>query len=456
VLRASEQTLSGWGNLRRERASVYRAHRWADVCEVVAKAGSRGVIARGLGRSYGDAALNEDGTVLLLTRLDRLLAFDADSGVVECESGVSLATLLEVFVPRGFFLPVTPGTKHVTVGGAIATDVHGKNHHRDGSIAAFVLDLRLVTGSGKIVYCSRHENSEVFWATLGGMGLTGVILSARLRLRAVPTSYMRVDCRRCPDLDGVLTQFEQRDRGCQYSVAWIDCMARGRTLGRSVLMQADHAALDELPPAQRSTPLRPARASQRNVPFHAPGFALNPLTVRLFNAAYYARHPDREGQLCHYEPFFYPLDVLGNWNRIYGRRGFTQYQVVFEPKRSRAGLVALLETIASSGRASFLAVLKSFGAPSGGLLSFPTNGHTLALDIPNRGAGFAQFIGRLNHITLQHGGRVYLAKDAFLDAPSFRSMYPAAQRFIAVKRAVDARGCFTSSLARRIELGCDT
>lgn len=444
--------LSGWGNLPRQRASVYRAHRWRDVAEVVAKADGRGLIARGLGRSYGDAALNEDGAVLLLTRLDRLLAFDADAGVVECEGGVTLATLLEVFVPRGFFLPVTPGTRHVTVGGAIAADVHGKNHHRDGSLATFVLDLRVLVGSGDVLDCSRSRNSDLFWATVGGMGLTGVILSARLRLRAVRTSYMRVNYRRCADLDAVLEQFERSDRGCQYSVAWIDCMARGRALGRTVHMQADHAAPDDLPPAQRTMPLAPGRARQRNVPFHAPGFVLNPVCVRLFNAAYYARHPDRDAWLCHYAPFFYPLDALGNWNRIYGRRGFTQYQVAFEPAHSRAGLVALLEAIADSGRASFLAVLKSFGAPSGGLLSFPVNGHTLALDLPNRGSGLAQFIARLNRITLAHGGRVYLAKDAFLDAASFRAMYPAAADFLAVKRRVDPLGRFTSSLGRRIGL----
>jgi decaprenylphospho-beta-D-ribofuranose 2-oxidase len=453
VPRCVRQRLSGWGNLPVHEASVYRAHRWHDAIDVVAQACSgRGVIARGLGRSYGDAALNDAGAVLLLTRLDRLLAFDADAGVVECEGGVSLGDLLEVFVPRGWFLPVTPGTKHVTVGGAIAADVHGKNHHRDGSFAAFVLDLRLLTGAAEVVTCSREANQELFWATLGGMGLTGVVLSARLRLRAVRTGYMRVDTVRCASLDEVLQQFEESDRSWPYSVAWIDCMARGRSLGRTILMRADHAAPDELDASRRSAALQVRGAKQRNVPLFAPGALLNPFSVRLFNAGYYALHPARHGQLCHYEPFFYPLDALGHWNRIYGRSGFIQYQVAFPSHSSRVGLIALLEAISKSGRASFLAVLKSFGAPSGGLLSFPLFGHTLALDIPNRGSNFAQFVAGLNRITLAHGGRVYLAKDAFLDPDSFSSMYPAAARFRAVKQQSDPRARFSSSLSRRLGL----
>jgi decaprenylphospho-beta-D-ribofuranose 2-oxidase len=446
------QTLAGWGNLPVQGTRVYRAHRWADAAETIRQAGAHGVIARGLGRSYGDAALNDGGSVLLGTRLDRLLAFDADTGVVECESGVSFGDLLRVFVPRGYFPPVTPGTKHVTMGGAIAADVHGKNHHRDGSFAAHLLDLRLLTASGEILTCSRAEHADAFWATCGGMGLTGMIMSARIRLRPVQSSFLLVDRTRCADLDQALEQFEKCDRFHQYSVAWIDCLARGRSLGRTVLMHANHAAPDQLPSAQRAAPLAWRKRRSRNVPVFAPGFMLNRWSVGAFNAVYYAAHPAREAHLCHFEPFFYPLDALGSWNRIYGRRGFIQYQVAFEPAHSRAGLIAVLDAIAASGRTPFLAVLKAFGQASGGMLSFPRAGYTLALDIPNHGTGLAKFAGSLNRVTLAHGGRVYLAKDAFLDAESFASMYPDADGFRAVKRRLDPSQRFSSSLARRIGL----
>jgi FAD/FMN-containing dehydrogenase len=451
--RPVQQTLSGWGNFPREPAGVYRAHRWRDAVEVLANAPPRGVAVRGLGRSYGDAALNADGAILLTERLDRLLGFDPASGVLECESGVTFATLLEVFVPRGWFLPVTPGTRHVTVGGAIAADVHGKNHHRDGSLGMFVLDLRLLTGTGDVIDCSREANAEAFWATIGGMGLTGVILSARLRLRPITTSYMRVDTVRVGHLDAALERFEKNDPCYDYSVAWIDCTARGPALGRAVLMHAGHAQAGELGRDEAARPLvaqAPRRA--RTVPRFTPGGLLNAHTVQLFNALYYARHPSREGRLCHFDAFFYPLDALAHWNRIYGPRGFIQYQVAFDVARSREGLVALLEAISRSGRASFLAVLKAFGRGSQGLLSFPRSGYTLALDIPHGGEDFGQFVAQLDRITLEHGGRVYLAKDACLDAESFTLMYPAAKRFREVKRRLDPLGRLSSSLARRVGL----
>jgi FAD/FMN-containing dehydrogenase len=450
--RPLQQTLSGWGNFPRQPAGVYRAHRWRDAMEVVANAPARGVAIRGLGRSYGDAALNAHGAILLTERLDRLLGFDPESGVVECESGVTFATLLEVFVPRGWFLPVTPGTRHVTVGGAIAADVHGKNHHRDGSLGTFVLDLRLLTGTGDVIECSREANVDAFWATIGGMGLTGVILSARLRLRPIRTSYMRVDTFRVAHLDEALERFEKNDPCYDYSVAWIDCMARGRALGRSVLLHARHAGAHDLGRSQAAQPLvaQPRRA--RNVPRFTPGGLLNARTVQLFNALYYARHPTREGSVCHFDAYFYPLDALGYWNRIYGPHGFIQYQVAFDAARSREGLIALLDAVSRSGRGSFLAVLKAFGRDSPGLLSFPRSGYTLALDIPHRGADFAQFVAQLDRITLAHGGRVYLAKDACLDAESFKAMYPAAGRFREVKRRLDPMERLSSSLARRVGL----
>jgi len=451
-MRSSELHLGGWGNYPTYTSDVYRPERWQDVIAVVNEADASGLIARGLGRSYGDAALNQDGGILLGTRLNRLLDFDSHAGIVECEAGVVLGDLITLFLPRGWFLPVTPGTQYVTLGGAIAADVHGKNHHCDGSLASFVVDFQLVTGRGEILTCSREENRDAFWATVGGMGLTGVILTARLRLRRVPTSYIMVDYLRAQDLDEVLGHMDTSDARYQYSVAWIDTVARGGALGRSVLIRGNHADVDQLSPAQARNPLTIAAKFKVSLPFHVPAFVINPRTVGVFNNAYYAKHPARQGVTCDYESFFYPLDSVLNWNRVYGKRGFIQYQVVMEPDSQHRGLIALLEELSKQPQASFLSVLKAFGAGSDGLLSFPKPGYTLALDIPNSGPESIDLVRSLNRIALRHGGRVYLAKDAYLDPHTFSEMYPQSERFKEIKQTLDPDQHFSSSLARRVGL----
>ncbi len=334
------------------------------------------MIARGLGRSYGDASLNENGGVLLETRLNRFISFDPATGVLACEAGVSLSDILATFLPRGYFPPVTPGTQFVTVGGAIAADVHGKNHHRDGSIGEFLESFDLLTASGEILRCSRQQEAEVFFATLGGMGLTGVIIEARLRLRPVETAYISVDYQKTANLDEALSSFAATDERYQYSVAWIDCLAEGASLGRSVLIRGNHAGVAALAPELHHDPFT-SHSSAKSVPFNFPNFALSPFTVGLFNGHFYRSHQTGQA-VVGYDEFFYPLDSVLHWNRIYGKRGFFQYQAVFPHASAAACLRELLEKLSASRRASFLAVLKTMGKASGGMLSFPFPGQTLA------------------------------------------------------------------------------
>ncbi|HYE92459.1 MAG TPA: FAD-binding oxidoreductase [Terriglobales bacterium] len=442
-------TLGGWGRFPVARCQVFRPERRAGVAETLAAKAAPTFIARGLGRSYGDAALNAGGGVMVHDRLDRLRGFDPATGVLDCEAGVSVADIVETWHPRGWFPSVTPGTKFVTVGGAIAADVHGKNHHGDGTLANFLESLTLLTADGEALHCSRTEHADVFWATVGGLGLTGMILDARLRLRRVESSWLRVDYRRARDLDATLAAFAAADAAARYSVAWIDCLGRGRAMGRAVIMHGEHATAAEATAAGRA-PFTAVRAGALAVPFDMPGALLSPLSVRLFNAAYYAAHRDGT-RLVHFERFFYPLDGIAQWNRLYGRRGFTQYQVALPPEAGERGLVALLERLSGSGRPSFLAVLKRFGPQGPGMLSFPREGYTLALDLPVR-PGLVEFLAELDRLVLARGGRVYLAKDATTTADAVRAMYPRLDEFRAIKARLDPRGVLSSSLARRLGL----
>jgi FAD/FMN-containing dehydrogenase len=450
--RASEMELSGWGNVIRQRAQVFRPEKRSEITQVLNQIDLNTVIARGLGRSYGDAALNDNGVVLLDTRLRRFISFDPATGALECEAGTTLGEIIDVFLPRGFFPPVTPGTRFVTIGGALAADIHGKNHHRDGSIAHFLDSFDLLKADGQVLHCSREQNSDAFWATIGGMGLTGIILQARLRLVTVETGYVAVDFRKTADLDQTLSAFANDDANYQYSVAWIDCLARGAQLGRSVLMRGNHARRTDLPVEFHDRALRPPPVRHRTIPFNFPSFALSSVTVRMFNSRYYSRHEDGR-QILHYDEFFYPLDSVEHWNRVYGRRGFYQYQAVFPMKDADRCLRELMEMISASGAASFLAVLKAMGNQSGGLLSFPMPGLTLALDLPNTGGKVVNLLRDLDQIVLRFGGRVYLAKDAIMARETFEAMYPNLPRFKEIKQYLDPANRFSSSLARRLGIG---
>lgn len=440
--------LSGWGRFPVEECRVFRPERIAGIAEILKSGGEASYIARGVGRSYGDASLNGGAGVISFERLNRFLAFDPETGVLEAEAGATLAEILESFLPRGFFLPVTPGTKFVTLGGAIAHDVHGKNHHRVGSISNFVESLRLQTARGETLDCSPEENADAFSATVGGAGLTGFIRSARLRLQPVETAHVVVDFEKTRDLDGAIAAMNESDHLYEFSVAWIDCLARGKSLGRSVLMRANPAKRTDLP-GRSGDPLAIRRHGPRLIPFDFPGGLLNPWTVGAFNALFYAAHRTVPGRLADIDSFFYPLDSILHWNRMYGRRGFVQYQVAFPPDSGPKGLARLLERVSASGRASFLGVLKRFGAAGRGLLSFPFPGYTLALDIPVSGR-LVDFLHELDALVLDHGGRLYLAKDAVTTAPTFAAMYPRLPEFQAVKARLDPDNRLSSSQARRL------
>jgi decaprenylphospho-beta-D-ribofuranose 2-oxidase len=443
-------SLAGWGRFPVERCHLFRPESCRELGAILASGAQQSYLSRGLGRSYGDAALNREGGVISHMRLNRFLAFDAATGILECEAGASFAEILEYFLPRGFFLPVTPGTKFVTVGGAIAADVHGKNHHRDGTLANFVKDFQLLAPGGQMLTCSPASHADLFWATFGGMGLTGVILSARLQLRRVESAYVLVDYQKARNFEEALAVMGESDQQYQYSVAWIDCLATGKSLGRAVLMRGNHAAATQLPQRLRN-PLAAPAPRRWNVPFNLPALALNSLSVGAFNAFYYAWHGNAAQRLVDYEKFFYPLDAILNWNRLYGKRGFVQYQFALPPETGRAGLAAILERLARSRRSSFLGVLKCFGDANPGLLSFPTRGYTLALDLP-ASRGLVPFLQELDQLVLRHGGRVYLAKDAVLNAATFAAMYPGLERFRALKQQVDPQGLHSSSLARRLKI----
>lgn len=451
ALRSIRHTLSGWGRYPHAETSLFRPDRVASLDTLLVHQKSS-LIARGLGASYGDAAVNGAGGTVLTQRLNRFLGFDPDTAVLSCEAGVTMEDLLHYLLPRGMFPPVSPGTKYVTLGGCVACDIHGKNHHRSGSIAAHLIDLHVLTAAGVRVRCSREERPDLFWATIGGMGLTGIITELRLRLARVETPYLAVDYDRAENLDALLRLFDD-DQRYTYSVAWLDCLAGGRSLGRGVLMRAN--PLEGADATARGLPRHRWRTARRlTVPFGLPSVLFNPVTVGAFNALFYHRHPAQSrGVAVHYDPYFYPLDRLRQWNRLYGRRGFLQYQCVVPFESGRESLIRILEAVVQDRRASFLAVLKRFGAADPAqMLSFPRAGYTLALDIVRDAGPVFPFLDELDEIVVRSGGRVYLAKDARLSPDCFRAMYPEADAWLAVKRRVDPENRFRSDLAARLGL----
>jgi decaprenylphospho-beta-D-ribofuranose 2-oxidase len=438
-------SLAGWGaNLR---AACTLAEPEAPH-EVAARLDRAGTIARGLGRSYGDPALNADGQVLGMTRVDRYLGFDEVTGTLTCEAGVSLARIIDDFAPRGWFPMITPGTKFVTVGGCIANDVHGKAHHAQGSFVTCVDAITVLLASGEVVRASRDENADLFWATFGGMGLLGVVLNATLRLRRIETTYFRQKSVPVSDLAGMLQVLEETDREYPYSVAIMDVYGRGPRLGRGVVTVGDHARRDELP--ANADPLRVSPPPRLSVPFELPELTLNRATIAVVNA-FSQLTMRRMKPLGHYEGFFYPLDMLGHWNRGYGRRGFAQYQFVIPFEDGEARMRAILGFIFASGELPFLNVLKRMGKASGGLLSFPREGYTFAIDFPIRN-NTVRVLHQLDALVRDAGGRIYLGKDGYVTAETFRTMYPAVERWLTVKRKYDPTNVFTSDMARRVGL----
>ncbi|SES73616.1 FAD-binding oxidoreductase [Oceanicella actignis] len=434
--------LSGWGRRPIMECPVSAPR---DEAELLARIARGPAVARGAGRAYGDAALSATG-VILTSRLDRMLEFDPETGLLTAEAGVLLADVIDAFLPRGWFPAVTPGTRFVTLGGMIAADVHGKNHHVAGSFGRHVAWLDLAGPDG-VTRCAPDRNPELFAATIGGMGLTGVILRAAFRMIPAPTGWIRTRTVAAPDLEAAMEAFEA-DADAPYSVAWIDCLARGAALGRSLVMFGAHAAPDEI----GARPRLPAPRRRLAVPFDAPGWLLGRRSIGAFNAAYHALGARRAGEgLQSWESYFYPLDALGGWNRIYGRRGLVQFQCALPPDGARAGLRALLELTARRGPGAFLAVLKKFGPQEGGLLSFPRPGWTLALDFPASAEALA-LMPLLHAAAIDHGGRFYLAKDACLTAREFAASEPRADAFRALRARIGADRLFRSAQSERLGL----
>jgi FAD/FMN-containing dehydrogenase len=401
----------------------------------------------GNGRSYGDSNLNPGGTLLETKGLNGIIEFDPQSGQLTCEAGLLLSDILRLYVPQGWFPSVTPGTQFVTVGGAIANDVHGKNHHRAGSFGNHVLRFELLRSDGKRLICSANDNPDWFSATIGGLGLTGLITWATLQLRPIANPLVESESIRFRSLEEFFEINAASEHGFEHTVAWIDCAFAGRRLGRGLFSRGNHAPTD-VDLAQLSTARRSSESPRvHRVPFSPPVSLVNSLTLKAFNAAYFNRQRgDHVQTLQHYRPFFYPLDTVLEWNRIYGPRGFYQYQCVVPPDRALTGVRALLEAIAASGMGSFLAVLKQFGSPpSRGMLSFPTPGTTLALDFPNRGAALYRLFDALDRIVLEAGGRLYPAKDGRMSPAMFKAGYPRWREFSAY---IDCR--FSSAFWRRV------
>ena len=414
-------------------------------------AGDRGLLARGLGSSYGDAAQNAGGDVLSMTSLTAVRELDLAGDRVTVEAGMALDALARLLVPMGRYLPVVPGTGRVTVGGAIASDIHGKNHHRDGSFGRHVHELELLSPAGELRRVSREEEREAFDATVGGMGLTGVILAATLSLLRIETSRMRVDRERARDIDDLMARMESGDAAYRYSVAWIDCLAGGSRLGRSVLIRGDHAGVTDVAEDgdRAALELPPARSAP--APPWAPHGLLRPSTVRAFNELFFRRAPAQErGRLESLPEFFHPLDSVSGWNRLYGPRGLVQYQCVI-PFGAEDSLRAILERLSSSGYPSFLAVFKRMG-DGDGLLSFPIRGWTLTLDMPAGGDALPTLLDSLDSLVADAGGRVYFAKDSRLRPELVAAMYPSLERWRQERARLDPDGRMRSDLARRLGL----
>jgi decaprenylphospho-beta-D-ribofuranose 2-oxidase len=452
--------LHGWGRAGSTRAHLAEIDSVADAVSALRKADSRrGVVPRGLGRSYGDAAQNAGGTALDLTKLNRILHVDAESEppTVTLQAGVSLDALMRALLPFGLWVPVLPGTRQVTVGGAIAADVHGKNHHTQGSFGNHVLSVDLLTADGEVRTLRPagepgiNEGGRLFWATMGGMGMTGVILGATIALQRVETAYFLVDTDRCTDLDDLMAKMTDRDDDYIYSVAWFDAVTKGRHLGRGVLTRGNKALRHDLSPKLARDPLAFRAPSLGTIPEIFPNRMVNAVTGKAFNEFWYRKAPrHRVGEVQNITQFFHPLDIVAEWNRVYGPHGFLQYQFVV-PFSEVEIFRSCLEAIVASGHVSCVNVLKRFGPGNPSPLSFPMPGWTLTVDLPIE-EGLDRLCNALDELVIAAGGRVYLAKDSRLGAAAFRRMYPRLDEFLAVRREVDPDGLFNSDLARRLQL----
>lgn len=450
----ARQRLSGWGRTAWTVADVIRASSAGEVNEALSGVGSRGAIARGLGRSYGAAAQNAGGTVLELFAHDAengaTMSLDRSSGLLDVDAGWSIDEVLRRCVPQGWFVPVTPGTRFVTVGGAIASDIHGKNHHVDGSFGQHVRWMDVLLSSGDVVRLDPENHARWFWATVGGMGLTGVVLRAQLQMLPIETSRVRVETERLTDFDAVCEAMSSdHDDQYRYSVCWVDLLARGRFLGRGVLTRGEHASLSE---SQSDEPLLYDPKVRLSAPAWVPNGLLNKYSIKAFNEAWYRKAPrSRSVSIESIPSFFHPLDGVKRWNHLYGKQGFIQYQFIVPLDRTDV-LRRVIENFSDAGVASFLAVLKRMGPQNLAPMSFPTEGWTLTLDMAAGTPGLAGLLSRVDTMVLDAGGRHYLAKDSHVTPATVRRGYPELERWQAVQAEMDPTGRWRSDLSRRLRL----
>lgn len=440
-----QEIVAGWGNYPAVKSKVILPRDESEWKEII-KEGP--VVPRGLGRSYGDQATSENKKVGINTRLHHFLSWNDREGILECEAGASLEEIITAFVPRGWLPMICPGTKFVTIGGAIANDIHGKAHHADGSFINCVISFTILLADGRIVTASRDENADLFIANFGGLGLLGVILTAKIRLRKIETTYFRQQSIKVNNLEEMLAALEKY-KDYNYSVAWVDPLAKGKKLGSGVLTVGDAALLKQLPPSLQKEPLKRHKLSKLTVPFFLPGFVLNNFTVRILNKVIgFVQNSPKP--FVHYEKFFFPLDMINNWNRGYGKRGFIQYQFVIPEEGGEKVLRKIMEMIASSGCTPFLNVFKKMGEGQG-ILSFPFRGYTLAIDFPVT-RGLKAFTEQLDKVVLEAGGRIYLGKDSMLNKKTFQQMYPQYTEWLGIKNKYDPENVFTSDISRRLGL----
>jgi decaprenylphospho-beta-D-ribofuranose 2-oxidase len=446
------QTLTGWGRTAPTTARVISTPDIDVIARAIREAGARGVIARGLGRSYGDPSQNAGGTVIDMTALDRVHNVDVDDATVEVDAGVSLDTLMRRLLPYGLWIPVLPGTRQVTIGGAISSDIHGKNHHSQGSFGSHVLSLDLLTADGQVrTLTPDGQESELFWATVGGMGLTGIILKATIRLKRVETAYFLVDNVQTKNLDELIEHFtDGSDDNYVYSVAWFDSLARGDKMGRALLTRGNSARIEDLPKKLRKDPLKFNAPQLLTAPPVFPNGLVNKYTITAFNEVWYRKAPTKYGLVQNITQFFHPLDLVGEWNRVYGSNGFLQYQFMV-PFGQEAMFRRSIDKISASGHVSFLNVLKTFGEGNAAPMSFPSKGWTLTVDIPIT-PGLDRLCAELDEMVLNAEGRLYLAKESRTSAELIEKMYPRIHEWRKIRASVDPEGVFHSDLSRRLGL----
>ena len=430
-------TSLNWGNFPKCQEQILLPMQWRDESPFIIKT-DKNFLPHGNGRSYGDSGLNENGILLDITPLNHFISFNKKSGLIRCESGVLLGDILSLTIPEGWMLPVLPGTKFVTVGGAIANDIHGKNHHKVGTFSCHVLQFELLRSSGEALICSAQENSALYEATIGGLGLTGIILWAEIKLQPIKTPFLLVETIPFCGINEFLELAEKSEKDYLYTVAWLDCQAHGKNSTRGLFMRANH-----LEHVETKVP----KVNSHTVPFYFPSFTLNRWTISAFNKLYYHFGKQKKIVTAYYDSFFFPLDNILNWNKIYGKNGFIQYQFAI-PYGNESALKEILNKIIHSGMGSFLSVLKTFGdIPSPGMLSFPLPGVTLALDFPNCQKTFV-LLNELDAIVMHTGGKVYPAKDARMSAEAFRQYFPKWKEF---EEFVDPK--ISSSFWRRVNEG---